>query len=52
MAEMKANPNAELIRKSEQAKMDAANPLTMGNLTRLQEVRNFDESMGPTPAGD
>ena len=32
--------------------MDKTNPLTLGNLSRLQEVRNFDESMGQTPVGD
>ena len=52
LAEMKANPTAEEARKSEQEKMDKTNPLTLGNLSRLQEVRNFDESMGQTPVGD
>ena len=45
LAEMKANPTGEAARKSEIEKMKETNPLTLGNLSRLQEVRNFDESM-------
>lgn len=40
---MKANPLINLVDKSDATRTN----LTINNLSRLQEVRNFDESLGP-----